>query len=312
VKSSNETTSSSLSQSPSSILKSALFATPEEPSVRAENPLKEPCSPPIIERKAESSAKSSPTTPKNASRSPSLPPRPVDDYAALFTNTLKPNTLNLDRRTLDTAHAILPRSKKESSRIIPAPSFDAEISASSYGTEIAASSYGTEIAASSFKESDKLGIGSKKEGHLWIKFGKFRKSWKIYWFCLSQSKLCCYETPQAVRALLTIPLTGSVHVGDDPKSKSNALRFAISADGKSFRLEADSSVLRNQWVDVIAQSIQGNQHQIHNLATAETGLESSGTNFEEVTEEDLHQYEQMTEQYEQYFRTALDGLQMSK
>lgn len=54
---------------------------------------------------------------------------------------------------------------------------------------------------SGFTDSEPLKIKDGrplKEGHMWIKRGKFRKTWKIYWFVLKveDMTLSYYASPQ--------------------------------------------------------------------------------------------------------------------
>jgi len=91
-----------------------------------------------------------------------------------------------------------------------------------------------------------------KEGHLWVKVGRIRKTWKIFWFVLEDTSLSYYANPQSPKPTKSYAFSGETYAKDSPGKKADEnIQFIFFTGKKARRFEAESKDMKLEWIAAI-------------------------------------------------------------
>eukprot|EP01114_Cavostelium_apophysatum_P017164 TRINITY_DN5034_c0_g1_i1.p1 TRINITY_DN5034_c0_g1~~TRINITY_DN5034_c0_g1_i1.p1 ORF type:complete len:442 (-),score=114.20 TRINITY_DN5034_c0_g1_i1:23-1348(-) len=158
------------------------------------------------------------------------------------------------------------------------------------GKEVTAASSPTKNSESRSKKQEKsepadqnrnFVIGKPiKEGHLWIRKGNLKKTWKIFWFSLNDRALCYLENPQSIKPLRVFPLR-SIQNLEEIKVKDSELNFVLKTTKKKYYLEAESAEARSAWISAIRRAVENAKN-----PTTQVQVASSPSNISEASHQE--------------------------
>jgi len=97
--------------------------------------------------------------------------------------------------------------------------------------------------------------GPIREGHLWIKLGNIRKTWKILWFTMEDTRLNCFSNPQTRKAIKSIEFLPGITTIEESRGKP--LQFVLYVSKKTkYKLEAESKEIKLGWMSDIRSSLE--------------------------------------------------------